>query len=106
MTSSAATVRQKAYAPGARVEIRDEEWLVRSVRPATFGGQAVHVVGMSELVRNKDAIFLTELDSVRELLPRLCPLVLRWILRTVIPLFRSQMWGVVWSWWHRPMVWP
>ena len=75
MTSSAATVKQKAYAPGARVEIRDEEWLVRSVRPATFGGQAVHVVGMSELVRNKDAIFLTELDSVRELLPEETKLV-------------------------------
>ncbi len=75
MTTSTATAKQKAYAPGARVEIRDEEWIVRSVKPATFGGQAVHVVGMSELVRNKDAIFLTELDSVRELLPEETKLV-------------------------------
>ncbi len=69
MTGTAAGTKQKALAPGARVEIRDEEWIVRSVKGATFGGQAVHVVGTSELVRNKEAIFLTELDTVTELLP-------------------------------------
>ena len=61
--------KQLTFAPGARVEIRDEEWMVRSVKGATFGGRALHVVGVSELVRGKDAIFLTELDEVRELRP-------------------------------------
>jgi len=66
---------QLALAPGARVEIRDEEWMVRSVKGSTFGGHSVHVVGLSELVRGKDSIFLTELDEVRELRPEETALV-------------------------------
>ena len=62
-------------APGARVEIRDEEWIVHSLRPTRFGGQAVHVVGVSELVRGKEGIFLTELDTIRELRPEETSLV-------------------------------
>ena len=62
-------------APGARVEIRDEEWMVRAVKGTNFGGQAVHVVGLSELVRGKDSIFLTKLDEIRELRPEETKLV-------------------------------
>ena len=36
---------------------------------------------------------------------RLCPLVLRWILRTVFPLVRSR-WGVVGGWWSRSTAGP
>ena len=43
--------------------------MVRSAEGATQGGTAVSVVGLSELVRNKEAIFLTELDTVTELKP-------------------------------------
>lgn len=42
--------------------------MVRAQKPASFGGFAVHVVGLSELVRGKESIFLTDLDDVRELL--------------------------------------
>lgn len=56
-------------APGARVQVRDEEWLVRQVRPSSSGGKAVHVTGLSELVRDRDAIFLTNLDEIVELKP-------------------------------------
>ena len=59
----------QALAPGARVEVRDEEWIVRSVKPTSESGQAVHVVGVSELVAGKEWIFLTALDEVRELKP-------------------------------------
>ncbi len=34
-------------APGARVVVRDEEWIIRSVKSAAPGGRAVHVVGTS-----------------------------------------------------------
>jgi len=54
---------QKAFAPGARVLIRDEEWMIRRVQDAR-AGSALHVVGLSELVRNQEALFLTELDDV------------------------------------------
>jgi len=50
-------------APGARVVIRDAEWLVRRVDRTLTGGQALSVVGLSELVKEKEAIFLTEVEN-------------------------------------------
>ncbi len=49
-------------APGARILVRDEEWLVRRVDTTSTGGQAVAVTGLSELVRDTDRIFLTEIE--------------------------------------------
>jgi ERCC4-related helicase len=57
------------FAPGARLLIRDEEWLVKTALPTNTGGTAVRVIGLSELVRNHEAIFLTELDKITELKP-------------------------------------
>ncbi len=57
------------FAPGSRLLIRDEEWLVKSALPVNTGGTAVRVVGLSELVRNQEAIFLTKLDKIEELRP-------------------------------------
>lgn len=56
-------------APGARVLVRDEEWLVRASLPVATGGYAVRVVGMSELVRNQERSFLTALDDITEMRP-------------------------------------
>src|SRR5690606_16307023 len=58
-----------AYAPGARVEIRGEEWIIRRAQQTSAGTTAVHVSGLSELVRDKDAIFLDDLDVIRVLRP-------------------------------------
>lgn len=55
-------------APGARVVIRDAEWLVRKVDKTSTGGQALSVVGISELVKDKEAIFLDEIDKEIEVL--------------------------------------
>ncbi len=65
----------KAFAPGARVLIRDEDWMVRSAMPTSTGGTAVRVTGLSELVRGKDAIFLDDLDDITELRPEVTKLV-------------------------------
>lgn len=51
------------YAPGARVVIRDEEWLVRRVDPSSDGGHLLSCDGVSELVRGRAAQFLTELED-------------------------------------------
>ncbi|MDM8549548.1 DEAD/DEAH box helicase [Desulfobacterales bacterium HSG2] len=59
---------EKNFAPGARIVIRDAEWLVRRVDRTSTGGQALNVVGISELVRGKEAIFLTELEKSVEML--------------------------------------
>jgi len=56
------------FAPGTRIIVRDAEWLVRRVDRTSTGGQALDVVGISELVRDKNAIFLTEVDKNIEVL--------------------------------------
>jgi superfamily II DNA/RNA helicase len=64
------------YAPGARVVIRDEEWLVRRVDPSSDGGHLLSCDGVSELVRGRAAQFLTELeDEIKVLDPAKTELV-------------------------------
>ena len=58
-----------AIAPGTRVVIRDEEWLVRSVRETKSDGQRVEVTGISDLVRDTDAVFFQDLDAIEPVDP-------------------------------------
>ena len=51
------------YAPGMRIVIRDVEWIVRRVDTSSDGGQQLRCSGISELVREKDAIFLSKLEN-------------------------------------------
>jgi len=60
--------KANVLAPGARIVVRDAEWLVRKVDRTSTGGQALTVVGISELVRDKEAMFLTEIDKSIEVL--------------------------------------
>ena len=62
------TATGNIFAPGARVVVRDAEWLVRKVDRTSTGGQALNVIGISELVKDKEAIFLTEIDKNIEIL--------------------------------------
>jgi hypothetical protein len=57
-----------SFAPGSRVVIRDEEWLVRRVDPSTDGGWLLTCDGISDLVRGQDALFLTQLEDQIEVL--------------------------------------
>lgn len=56
------------YAPGARIVVRDAEWLVRQVERTDMAGDALKVVGISELVRNREAIFLTQAEKAIQIL--------------------------------------
>jgi superfamily II DNA or RNA helicase len=56
-------VNQAFYAPGARVVIRDCEWIVRRADPSDDGGYILTVDGLSELVAGKSARFLTVLEE-------------------------------------------
>lgn len=56
-------------APGAQVVVRDEEWLVRSTQHTPADGLLVRCIGMSTLVRDTEAAFLTKLDRVIPLRP-------------------------------------
>jgi SNF2 family DNA or RNA helicase len=55
--------RTTQLAPGARVIIRDEEWLVRRIDPSTDGAYLVNCDGVSDLVRGRNALFLTKLEG-------------------------------------------
>lgn len=59
-----------APAPGARVLIRNEEWIIRNVDQCDMGGHQLECIGVSETVRHRDAIFLTTIDSVKILDPK------------------------------------
>ena len=51
------------YAPGMRIVIRDAEWIVRRVDTSSDGGQQLRCSGISELVREKEGVFLSKLES-------------------------------------------
>lgn len=58
-------------APGAHIELRDAVWRVVRIDQTSTGSQAWRCVGISEIVRDQDAIFLEELEpKVRVLDPR------------------------------------
>ena len=64
-----APARQQVFAPGLRVEIRDAEWIIKSADLTSAGDHSLLVTGISELVRGKEARFITEIDRVKPLYP-------------------------------------
>ena len=53
-----------APAPGSRAVIRDEEWLIQSADQCDAGGWQLACIGVSETVRNRRALFLSQLEDV------------------------------------------
>ncbi|GGQ00536.1 DEAD/DEAH box helicase [Streptosporangium pseudovulgare] len=66
---------QTPYPPGARIEVRDAEWIVRTcgpaepIRPGRPGGTRITAVGASEFVRDEDAVFFTAIERVTLMRP-------------------------------------
>ena len=54
-------------APGSQVEVRDEEWLVKSIQQTPADGLKVHCIGRSPFVRDTEATFFTKLDLITPL---------------------------------------
>lgn len=63
MTTMQSNGATSNYAPGMRIEVRNEEWTVRRVDNASDGGQLITCEGVSELVLGKEGYFLTELED-------------------------------------------
>jgi hypothetical protein len=57
-----APAQEAMFAPGLRVEIRDAEWVIKRADLTSSGTYSLLVTGISELVRGKEARFLTEID--------------------------------------------
>jgi superfamily II DNA or RNA helicase len=53
----------RGLAPGARITLRDEDWIVRRVDLSDDGGHALTCDGLSELVRGASATFLQKLED-------------------------------------------
>ncbi len=53
------------FAPGMRVMIRDEEWIVKQVINNDIGKRSLHCIGISTLVKDKKAVFLEDLDEIQ-----------------------------------------
>ena len=56
------------FPPGARIVVRDTEWLVRSCTPTDRDGYKIKATGVSEFVRDEDAVFFTELERPKPVL--------------------------------------
>ena len=50
-------------APGARIECRSAEWLVRSISRSSDGQQIIDVVGISPFLQEKEAKFLVDVEK-------------------------------------------
>lgn len=53
------------YAPGMRTIIRDEEWMVKKIETNSLGNKTLHCIGISPLVKDREAIFLTDLEEIQ-----------------------------------------
>ena len=53
------------YAPGMRTIIRDEEWMIKKIDKNSLVNKTLHCVGISPLVKDKEAIFLTDLENIQ-----------------------------------------
>ncbi|MFK0256004.1 SNF2-related protein [Streptomyces sp. NPDC090445] len=61
---------QEQFPAGAQVLVRDEVWLVRNCVRTAEDGARVEVVGVSDFVRDQEAVFFTRLDSIELIDPR------------------------------------
>ena len=52
------------YAPGMRVVIRDEEWQIQKVVTNSLNRKVLYCIGISSLVKDKEAAFLTDLEQI------------------------------------------
>lgn len=63
------------YAPGMRLIIRDEEWMIKKIDTNEIGEHALNCIGISPLVKDKEAIFLTDLEKIEAVDPTKVKLV-------------------------------
>lgn len=53
------------FAPGMRTIIRDEEWMVKKIETNSLGNKTLYCVGISPLVKDREAIFLMDLEEIQ-----------------------------------------
>ncbi len=69
VTDQGATQEGTRFPPGAQISVRDEEWLVRNTTTTDHDGERIEAVGVSEFVRDEEAVFFSGIDEVKLLDP-------------------------------------
>ena len=57
------------FAPGMRTIIRDEEWMIKKIETNNLGNKTLYCVGISPLVKDREASFLTDLEQIQVVNP-------------------------------------
>ncbi len=57
------------FAPGMRAIIRDEEWVVKKIETNSLGNKSLYCTGVSPLVKDREAIFLADLERIQVVNP-------------------------------------
>ena len=57
------------FAPGMRVILRDEEWVVKKIETNSLGNKSLYCTGVSPLVKDREAIFLADLEQIQVVNP-------------------------------------
>jgi superfamily II DNA or RNA helicase len=78
---------EMVIAPGARIKVRDAEWLVRRTDRTETGGLAISAIGLSDIVKNKACLFLDEIDKKIEVID---PLNTKFVLDSS-PYYRNSL---------------
>ena len=52
-----------------RVMIRDKEWMVKKAESNSLSSKTLHCVGISGLVKDRDAVFLADLEEIDQVDP-------------------------------------
>ena len=69
MNGNNAKMAMVDFAPGMRVIIRDEEWMVKKVETNSLDKKTLHCVGISSLVKDHEAMFLTDIEDIKQVDP-------------------------------------
>lgn len=64
------------YSPGMRVIIRDEEWMIKKVETNSLDRKTIYCIGISKLVKDKEAIFLADIEDIKQVDPAKLKLVI------------------------------
>ena len=59
---------RQEYAPGMRIIVRGEEWIVKRVETNSLGNQTLQVVGISSLVKDYESRFMTDIEKDIEII--------------------------------------
>ena len=59
---------KQKFAPGMRVIIRDEEWMVKKCDTNSYGTQTLQCIGLSALVKDKTAYFISDVEKKVEVI--------------------------------------